>query len=257
MQKQIFLLAAAGCLLWYSCAGTRVDEEVDDLAARFDRGMELYNKEKYYRAREIFEDVLIRGRHTDLGDDAQFYLAQSYFYNKEYLMAINEYDRLVRQMGYSPYVEESRFRICESYARLSPKYYHDQAYTLKAIEKFQEFIEDYPRSQYRKQSVESIRILRDKMARKLYESAVLYVKMEEYDSAVLYLEQLLESYYDTGFADRARLKMVETHILAGHPDRAEAFLDSNESKFKDDTILKEARQIIGSVKTNPGRKNES
>ncbi|MFQ6616030.1 MAG: outer membrane protein assembly factor BamD [Fidelibacterota bacterium] len=247
MQNQIFLLALAGCLVWSSCAGSRTDENRDDLVSRFDRGKEFYEKGKYIRAKEIFEDVLIRGRHTDLGDDAQFFLAQSYFFNKEYLLAINEYDRLVRQMSYSPYVEESRFRICESYARLSPRYYHDQAYTVKAISAFQEFIEDYPGSEYREESDRSIQALRAKMARKLYESAILYVKMEEYDSAVLYLEQLLESYYDTQFADRARLKMVQAHVLAGDKDRAEAFLNGNESRFNDHRILREARQFIDSV----------
>lgn len=249
MQKQISLLAVAGCMVWYSCAGSRADGKGEDVGSHFDRGMEFYEKGKYVRAKEIFENVLIRGRHTDLGDDAQFYLAQSYFRNKEYLMAISEYERLVRQMSYSPYVEESRFRICESYASLSPEYYHDQAYTVRAIERFQEFIEDYPNSEYREQSVESIRTLRAKMAEKLYESAILYVKMEEYASAILYLEQLLESYYDTEIADHARVKMVQAYVQAGEKDEAVSFLNENETRFSDDTLLKEARGIIDAAET--------
>lgn len=244
-------------MLWYACAGSRSDEKHDEINSRFDRGVELYEKGKYYRAQETFEDVLIRGRHTDLGDDAQYYLAQSYFHNKEYLMAIEEYERLVRQMSYSPYVEESRFRICESYTRLSPKYFHDQAYTEKAIDKFQEFIEDYPNSQYREISTQSIRTLREKMARKLYESAILYIKTEDYASSLLYLGQVLESYYDTDFADQARLKIVETHIRAGHREKAKAFLNENESRFNDDKLLKEARHIVESAKAETEKNRDS
>ena len=38
-------------------------------------------------------------------------------------------------MGYSPYVEDARFKICEAYSIESPRYYHDQEYTLKALER--------------------------------------------------------------------------------------------------------------------------
>jgi outer membrane protein assembly factor BamD (BamD/ComL family) len=37
------------------------------------------------------------------------------------------------------------FRICQAYERKSPKYYLDQDYTLSAIDRYQEFIEDFSR----------------------------------------------------------------------------------------------------------------
>ena len=73
----------------------------EDLQVQFDRAMNYLEKKRYLRAQEEFNSVAIRGLHTDLGDDAQFYLGESYFLNKEYILAIPEYDRLIRRMGFS------------------------------------------------------------------------------------------------------------------------------------------------------------
>ncbi|MFQ6674101.1 MAG: outer membrane protein assembly factor BamD [Fidelibacterota bacterium] len=257
MRKGIPFLLMAGLLFHMACSRSRVEVKEDDLQQRFDRGMEFFEKKKYFRAQDEFEYVLVRGRHTELGDDAQFYLAESYFRNKEYLLAIGEYDRLIRQMTYSPYVEESRYRICQGYARLSPKYFHDQEYTVKAIDKLQEFVEDFPGSKYRAEAVDTIRSLRTKLARKEFEAAILYIKMEEYPSAIQYLRDLLDTYYDTDYADQARLKIVEAYLKRGEIDKAEEFLNQNESKFRDSDMLKDARDLILSDKAKRGENEKS
>lgn len=248
MRSRVPLLSISILALALACSRSKVDLTADNLETHFDRGMKHMEKEKYYRAQQEFEYVLLRGKHTESGDDAQFYLAEAYFLNKEYLLAINEYDRLVRQMTYSPYVEKSRYRICQSYARKSPKFYHDQEYTEKAIQKLQEFIEDYQDSEYYEGAVKTIYSLRSKLARKQYETAILYMKMEEYDAAVSYFQGLLETYYDTPCADKARLKIVESYVESGEVREAESFVKKNESKFNDSGLLEEAEALISEAK---------
>ena len=78
----------------------------------------------------------------------------------------------------------------------------------------------------------------------MYESAILYVKMEEYDAAINYLEDLLELYFDTAYADRARLLIVDTFIVALKFEEAETFLEKNGGGFTDVAILEEAKMLI-------------
>lgn len=240
--------------MFLGCSRSQVDLAVDDIDERFEKGKMYLEKKKYYRAQQEFEYVLLRGRHTDLGDEAQFYLAESYFFNKEYLLAISEYDRLVRQMTYSPFVHKSRYRICQSYVKKSPKYFHDQDYTTKAIDKLQEFIEDYPESEFRNEVIESLEFLRTKLARKAYESAILYAKMEEYESAIRYYNELLTFYYDTDYADRARLGIVKIYLRTGEIYEAESFISENENKFRDQATFLKARSLIEEKKA--GKKIE-
>ena len=94
------------------CASFK-SNEAWDVDTQFEKAKGYLDKKKYLRAQEEFNNLVIRGTHTELGDDSQFYLAESYFLNKEYLLAIAEYDRLIRRMGFSPYVEKSRWRVCQ------------------------------------------------------------------------------------------------------------------------------------------------
>ena len=113
-------------VLLASCAKDEIDLSKDDVDERYEKAMGLLEKRKYYRAQEHFQYVLLRGKHTDIGDDAQFHLGEAYFLNEEYESAINEYDKLVRQMTFSPHVRLARYRICQSYEKSSPKFYFDQ-----------------------------------------------------------------------------------------------------------------------------------
>ena len=190
-----------------SCAGTKNNEEIS-LRDKFDKAMNNLKSKKYLQAQSDFKNVLIRGTGTDLGDDAQYYLGESYYRNKEYLLAIAEYEKLTRKMGYSPFVEDARFKICEAYRIESPKYYHDQEYTLKALERYQEFLDDYPNSSLLDDVLSSINILRDKLAKKAFETGILYMKMDEYQSAKLSFQIVIDKFYDTSFLAISKKEMV-------------------------------------------------
>ena len=249
--RYIFPLFA---VLLVSCAKDEIDLSKDDIDERYEKAMELLEKRKYYRAQEHFQYVLLRGRHTEIGDDAQFYLGEAYFHNEEYESAISEYDKLVRQMTFSPHVRLARYRICQSYEKSSPKFYFDQGATDRAIQKYQEFIEDFPDSEYRDDATVTIREMRNKLSQKMYESAILYVKMEEYDAAVNYLEGLLELYFDTDFADKARFLIVDTLIVAGKFKESETFLKDNTGRFIDQTLLEDAKKLIDKHRQEEGKK---
>jgi DNA uptake lipoprotein len=81
----------------FKCASLKPGD-AGDIDLQYEKAMKLLDKKKYLRAQEEFNNLVIRGTHTDLGDDSQFYLAESYILNKEYLLAIAEYDRLIRRM---------------------------------------------------------------------------------------------------------------------------------------------------------------
>jgi len=108
-------------LLISGCASNKTIAEID-YNAEFENGKAALNNKKYIRAQEKFNTVVVGASHTELGDDALFYLGESYYYAKDYLLAVAEYDRLTRRMPFSPYVESARYRICQSYVTISPKY---------------------------------------------------------------------------------------------------------------------------------------
>ncbi|MBT3479522.1 MAG: outer membrane protein assembly factor BamD [Candidatus Marinimicrobia bacterium] len=207
------------------CAGNKALRDID-YNAEFQEGKTALAKKKYSKAQMKFNTVVIGASHTDLGDDAIFYLGESHYLGKEYLLAIAEYDRLIRKMPFSDYVEKARYRICQSYVTLSPKYFRDQTYSEKAIGKLQEFIDDYPNSKHGKKAQDDIKDLRNKLSEKSYESGVLYMKMEEYKAALLAFEQVTELYYDTEYIDQTHLKIIECYFRRGELEISRNHFDS-------------------------------
>jgi len=210
-------------------------------------GLDNLDKEKYLQAQLDFKHIVIRGTGSDLGDDAQYYLGEAYFRNEEYLEAIAEYEKLTRRMGFSPFVEDARFKICEAYRIESPKYFHDQEYTEKALERYQEFLDDYPNSKYVNDVLTSIEILREKMGLKLYETGILYMKMEEYESAKMTFERVVDHYYDTAVVHQARQGMVKALAQNRQIDEALALLDENEMNLTEHGLYNDAKDTIQDV----------
>ena len=225
------------------CASFK-SNEVGDIDVQFEKARIFLDKKKYLRAQEEFNNLVIRGTHTELGDDSQFYLAESYFLNKEYLLAIAEYDRLIRRMGFSPYVEKSRWRVCQSYVKESPKYYKDQTNTQKALSKLQEFIDDYPNSEYKDEANNQISELRNKLAYKEYATGVLYIKMEEYQSAIMSFEFLIDNYYDTEVLEKGHVGIIRCYVLMDEYNKAEDYYNNHLSEIFSNNLKETAQNYI-------------
>ena len=150
-------------------------------------------------------------------------------------------------MGFSPYIEKTRWRICETLMALSPNYYHDQESSRKAILEIQQFLDDYPSSSYSVDADALIKELRLRLAQKNMETGELYFKLKAYDSAVVAYKIVINDYYDTTYYRDANLEVIRCLVLLGDKEEAERFLDSlsqsNESLLND-SFKKEALDIL-------------
>ena len=225
---RLFAIFFSFSIIFYGCSSNKFIRDID-YDAEFEKGKLALSNKKYVRAQDHFNTVVIGASHTELGDDALFYLGETYYYMGDRLLAIAEYDRLIRRMSFSPYVEKARYRICESYVILSPKYFRDQTYSEKAIEKLQEFIDDYPNSDKREEAQSNIKILRNKLSRKAYDTGILYIKMEEYTSALIAFKQVLDLYYDSEYNEIAHMKTIACYIYRNEFEEAQKYYDEKRS----------------------------
>jgi outer membrane protein assembly factor BamD len=229
-----------------SCAGSRHNDEIA-LQEQFNIGLKNLDNEKYLQAQLDFKQIVIRGTGSDLGDDAQYFLGEAYFRNEEYLEAIAEYEKLTRRMGFSPFVEDARFKICEAYRIESPKYYHDQEYTEKALERYQEFLDDFQQSKLKREVLASIELLREKLGLKLYETGILYMKMEEFESAKIAFERVVDNYYDTDVVHLARQGMIKALANNRQINDAQDLLVENEMNLTEHGLFDDAKETIQKI----------
>ena len=214
---------------------------------RFDDGLAFFEEKKYVKASQQFNIIVDRASHTDLGDDALFFLAESYFLNKDYDLALVEFEKLVSRMGFSPYIEKSRWRICETLMLLSPNFYHDQESSKKAIAQIQDFLDDFPNSEYSKDADKLINELRTRLAEKNMETGKLYVKLKAYDSAIVSYKIVVNEFYDTKFFNDANMEIIRCLALQKKSDEAKQYLtdlEINEKSVVTDSFKEQALSVI-------------
>ena len=233
-------------IIFLGCSATKVSFS-EELQQKFNKGEQLYKDGKYTRAKDEFQFVVMNNPGSKMALDAQYLLGESHFKLKEYGEAAVEFDRFARFSQSDDRTELARFRICECAINMSNSFQKDQTNTLEAIERLQEFIDDYPISSNIELATKEISSLRLKLAKKDFESARLYLKLEEYDSALIYLNNVLTQYYDTNITDEVRITIVFVYLLQNKTGMATSYLESQESNFISRLKFEEGQNLIDSM----------
>lgn len=205
--------------------------------------MNLYNEEEYETAVQEFQNFLLQYSGSAYNDDAQFYFAMTYFKRGQYLLAAYEFSKLIRNIPASPFVPEAQFMLAESYYQLAPPYQLDQAYTKKAIEEFQVFIDFFPADKKVAEAESKIKELTERLAEKEYQSGLIYEKMEYEKAAIKYYAYVADTYHDTKFAPISLYRKIQLEIKKGM--NAEAITDINTylNRYPNDERVNDVKQL--------------
>lgn len=205
--------------------------------------MQLYNDEDYEQAILEFQNIILQYPASSVSDDAQYYLAMTYFKRNQFLLAAYEFSKLIRNTPASPFVPDSQFMLAESYYQLSPPYQLEQSYTKKAIEEFQAFIDFFPSNSKVEDAERKIKEMNDKLAEKEYNSALIYQKMEYEYAAMKYYSLVTESYHDTKFAPLALYNKIKIELKKGLNNEALSDISIFLSRYPNDLNAKELQEI--------------
>lgn len=201
----LITLGLGACALAACGGGTAQVLKSGTPAERFNAGMQALEKEDYLEAQQFFNSIILQDPTSDFADDAQFYLAESYFRDGDYKLAAFNYNRFQTSFPNSPFLKLAQFRSGESYYNASPTYDRDQRETRYALDVFGAFVQIYGNDSLVTIAKSRIAELREKLAKKDFMTAELYVKMEDYRSALLYYARVADSFPGTDFAQRAML----------------------------------------------------
>ena len=195
-----------------SCTSKSQIRPGDSLEVAYEKALRLYERERYTDATRAFETVLSIGRGTEIAEDSQFLLAESYFKNRDYLVAASEYRRFYTNYPRSEKRIDAEYNEALCYYELSPRYKLDQTDTFRAIELMQLFIGRYPGTDRATDAANMIDSMRDKLAQKEYSAAELYMRIRSYEAAAVYYDLTIDAYPETTWAEKALAKQILAYI---------------------------------------------
>lgn len=234
--------------LFSSCNEYQKALKTEDVAVKFEMATKLYDAGKYSKAIRIFEQIAPAYRGKPQAEKLFYMFAQSYYKTKQYYLAGYQFESFVSGYPKSEKLEEAAYLGAKSYSMLSPAYSLDQADTIKALDKLQTFIDNYPSSPYLVEANAAVKVLSEKIEKKVFENAKGYNTISDYKSAIVALDNFVADYPGTPFKEDALYyKLDSAYQLAINsiPSKMEDRLNVaktaqlNLIKFKADTKYKQ------------------
>lgn len=210
--RRIFITALLSVLL-VSCSKYQKILKSSDHEMKFQKANEYFEREDYYRALNLYEQLLPVYRATEKAETIYYNYAYAYYNQRDYVLASYYFKRFVKTFPRSEKAEECFYMSAYCKYLESPVYSLDQTNTFEAIDELQLFINSYPDSERVEKCNDLIDELREKLQKKQFEIARLYLKMDHYTAAVAAFENLMEEYPSTKYREEALYYIIRANYL--------------------------------------------
>lgn len=248
--NRLNILLLIAVLLLVSCGKHQKLLKSTDNEAKYAAAISYYEKNDYYRALQLFQQLINYYQGTDKAEKMQFYYAYCYYHQRDYVLASYYFKRFTTNYPRSAMAEEAMFMNAYCYYLDSPPSNLDQTNTYTAIKELQLFINLYSSSTRLEEANQLIDQLRAKLQKKDFDIANLYLKMRLYESAITSYNNILKEYPDTQYKEiilfsifKSNYYFAQNSILSRQKERYESAVDSyNELVFQypETKYLKEA-----------------
>ena len=184
-----------------SCSKFQKVLKSSDMNLKYETAEKYFQKEDYYRALQLLEELMTVYRGTARGEQVYYYYAYSNYHIGDYIMASYHFNNFLTSYPNSKYAEEIQYMYAYCFYLDSPTSSLDQTSSLDAIDKFQLFINRYPKSARVADANKLIDELRMKLETKAFNNAKLYYKTEKYKAAVTALQIVLVDFPATVYQE--------------------------------------------------------
>lgn len=147
---------------------------------------------------------------------AHFLLGEALFAQNRHLEAAREFRKTSDETPNDPLSAEALLRLGDVYADLWRRPELDPTYGQTALSTYQELLNRYPESNAAKRAQLRIAELNEQFASKAYKSALFYFRLKAYDSAILYLKDLVATYPRAAVVPQALVKLVQAYRALGY-----------------------------------------
>jgi outer membrane protein assembly factor BamD len=231
-------VALAAALAW-GCGG-HVLPEIHSEADRLTIARRLFAEEDYGNAIELLKTYTESAGGAADVDQAIYMLGQCYLRSRDFPLAANEFERLLRDYPESDSSGSAAFRLGEAYFGQTRRPDFDQEFTVKALDQWQSYLRGYPGHWLNAEAERKVLEARSRLAQKLADTGNLYLKLRFSEPARLYFQRVLDDYADTPVVGEARLGLAITDGRQGKRDQALAALREIETQFAGHALAERA-----------------
>lgn len=252
MIRKLATYLVTGVML-LSCGEYQEVLKSKDLDYKFSKAVEYYDAGEYNKAYPIFDELITLYRGTHKAQEVYFYYAHTLYMQKNYILAGYHFKNFYKTFPQNEKADEAAYLTAYCYYLEAPTHSLDQAYTYKAINEIQLFINTHPNSDKIDECNGYMEELRGKLETKSFEIAKQYYKTRNYKAAMTAFTTTLSEYPDTPYREeamylkaKAAYRLAENSIPSLQEERyieARTALNDFEEAFPEAEELEELRKL--------------
>lgn len=155
----------------------------------------------------------------------RFYLAETYFGQRDFVTAAREFRRVSDEAPESPLAPTALLRAGDAHAQLWRRPELDPTSGQSALATWQELQGRYPDSEAATISGSRIRALNEAFALREYETGLFYFRRGGFDSAILYFRNVIATYPSSTLVPEAFVRLVLSYKAIGYREEQQETCD--------------------------------
>ena len=211
----------------------------------YERGVFFAEKGKNLEAVSSFESFVRRNPTDSLAAEAQFRKAVTYMKMKEYPLAAVEFQILRKDYPTSPRVEEALYQEGMAYLKQVGRIERDISGAYEARAHFRDFLRTYPDSRFRPQVEQAMVEISDLIVTKRLREINVYRQLGRYTAVAATLDNILESEQDSSLLDKVLWERARAAFRLEKEEEGRGFLQQLVQRYPESDYADQARRELG------------
>jgi outer membrane assembly lipoprotein YfiO len=231
----VALIALAGC---YRAFNLR---QFPNNEALYAAGVQQLQQKKWDNAVLIFEKLTLELPARDtLLPASHFHLAEAYSRRGEHLLAAQAYSRLSESFATDTLADDAMYLAGRAYQAMWRRPVLDPQHGSNAAATYELLLGLYPDSEWKDSASKQLGILEEWFATKDYESGLHYLRRKAYDSAIIYLRDVVTKFPNTSRSRDAYLRLAQAYDAIKYKDDKADVCKTLREKYPSDPEVVEA-----------------
>ncbi len=218
-----------------------------------------YNKKDWYRAGQLFEELIPKLRGSTESEMSQYYYAYTQYNQGLYAVSAQLFKRFYETFARSENAGDAQYMYAFSLYKDTPAFNLDQSNTVIATAALQDYVNANPDSPHRAECTTMILDLRRKLEQKAYERAKLYYKTSAFNivslkSSVIAINNFQREFPDSEYNEElaflkvdAQYSLAQNSLATKQKERfqeAIAFFTDFKAKYPNSKFLKQGDRMV-------------
>lgn len=251
MKKCHILLTIAIATALFGLSNCGGSKSLGTLSSKelFTGGLESYENKKYLKAIEHFQTAIYNYPGESNIDSAQYYLALSYLGNGDEALAAVEFNRLLLNYPSSDFFATAVYLKAVSHFEGTPKHPGlDQQDLIVSIKQFEDFIIDFPESEYIDDAKVHLDKAYNRMAEKNFNNAMVYFRINAVVAAKKYFQIVIDDYTNSSFSPLALFHIGEIEFKIRKYSEAKRHFSNFKTLFPENELVEKVDEFLEKIK---------